>query len=96
VSFEESRILLNVSVAYTKTISSNMCELYDIIDHFGSSIAMPRAIISGGSSVDPSSLLAKKINYTIPNIIKITTIVKNKSVKVENYKHRKDKEYRQV
>jgi hypothetical protein len=26
-----------------------MCELYDIIDHFGSSIAMPRAIISGGS-----------------------------------------------
>jgi hypothetical protein len=52
VSFEESRILLNVSVAYTKTISSNMCELYDIIDHFGSSIAMPRAIISGGSSVD--------------------------------------------
>jgi hypothetical protein len=50
-------------VAYTKTISSNMCELYDIIDHFGSLIAMPRAIISGGSSVDPSSLLAKNKLY---------------------------------
>jgi hypothetical protein len=63
---------------HTKTISSNMCELYDIIDHFGSS-AMPRAIISGGSSVDPS--LLKKKKYTIPNIIKITTIVKTKKRK---------------
>jgi hypothetical protein len=37
-----------------------MCELYDIIDHFGSSIAMPRAIISGGSSV--TSLFINKKN----------------------------------
>jgi hypothetical protein len=43
-----------------------ICVSYMILDHFGSS-AMPRAIISGGSSVDPSSLKKKKLYHTQHN-----------------------------